>query len=51
MTHQLVEYEAAGMDGVVAKPVDIAALFDAMQQALARVEPPASEIGWAGARA
>jgi signal transduction histidine kinase/CheY-like chemotaxis protein len=35
MTHQLVEYEAAGMDGVVAKPVDIARLFAAIESALA----------------
>ena len=35
MTHQIVEYEAAGMDGVVAKPVDMAKLFEAMDQAMA----------------
>ena len=38
MTHQVAEYEAAGMDGMVPKPIDIAALFAAMEQAL---EPPA----------
>ena len=34
MTHQVVEYEAAGMDGVVAKPVDIATLLNVMEHAL-----------------
>jgi CheY-like chemotaxis protein len=35
MTHQVTEYEAAGMDAVVAKPIDLAKLLDAMEQALA----------------
>jgi CheY-like chemotaxis protein len=39
MTHQVAEYEAAGMDGMVPKPIDITALFAAMQQAL---EPAAA---------
>jgi two-component system, sensor histidine kinase len=39
MTHQLAEYEAAGMDGVVAKPVEIANLFQAMEAALRRPAP------------
>jgi two-component system, sensor histidine kinase len=34
MTHQVAEYEAAGMDGMVPKPIDIAALFAAMERAL-----------------
>ena len=34
MTHQVAEYRAAGMDGMVPKPIDIAALFQAMEQAL-----------------
>jgi signal transduction histidine kinase/ActR/RegA family two-component response regulator len=34
MTHQVAEYQAAGMDGVVAKPVDIATLLGAMENAL-----------------
>jgi CheY-like chemotaxis protein len=38
MTHQVVEYQAAGMDGVVPKPVDMGALFSAMEQALAEPE-------------
>ena len=39
MTHQVVEYEAAGMDGVVAKPVNMANLFNVMEQALAQAAP------------
>jgi len=39
MTHQLAEYEAAGMDGVVPKPIDIVALLNAMQAALEPAEP------------
>jgi signal transduction histidine kinase/ActR/RegA family two-component response regulator len=42
MTHQLAEYLAAGMDGVVAKPVEIATLFSVMEQAMAG-EPPEAE--------
>ena len=38
MTHQLIEYEAAGMDRVVAKPIEIAALYRAMEQALGPTE-------------
>jgi signal transduction histidine kinase/ActR/RegA family two-component response regulator len=34
MTHQVAEYEAAGMDGMVPKPIDITALVGAMQAAL-----------------
>jgi CheY-like chemotaxis protein len=41
MTHQVVEYEAAGMDGVVAKPVNMANLFNVMEQALAQAAAPA----------
>jgi CheY-like chemotaxis protein len=36
MTHQVAEYEAAGMDGVVAKPVDMANLFSVMEHALSQ---------------
>src|SRR5271156_648392 len=35
MTHQLAEYMAAGMDGVVAKPVEITDLFSVMETVLA----------------
>jgi signal transduction histidine kinase/ActR/RegA family two-component response regulator len=34
MTHQLAEYEAAGMDATVPKPIDAATLFSVMEQAL-----------------
>ncbi|MGZ6048992.1 MAG: ATP-binding protein [Phenylobacterium sp.] len=34
MTHQVAEYEAAGMDAMVPKPIDITALFQAMERAL-----------------
>jgi signal transduction histidine kinase/CheY-like chemotaxis protein len=37
MTHQLTEYEAAGMDRIVSKPIDAAALFAAIEQVLAPV--------------
>ena len=37
MTHQIAEYEGAGMDGVVAKPIDMHSLFDVMDAALTRV--------------
>jgi len=39
MTHQLADYMAAGMDGVVAKPVEVATLFSVMEQALAGEGP------------
>jgi signal transduction histidine kinase/CheY-like chemotaxis protein len=34
MTHQVAEYHAAGMDQMVPKPIDVAALFAAMELAL-----------------
>ncbi len=40
MTHQVAEYQAAGMDGMVPKPIDIATLFQAIEQAL---EPAGEE--------
>jgi signal transduction histidine kinase/ActR/RegA family two-component response regulator len=42
MTHQLAEYEAAGVDRLVPKPIDAATLFAAMEQAL---EPAAADAG------
>jgi PAS domain S-box-containing protein len=36
MDHQLPEYVAAGMDGLVAKPIEAARLFAALEQALDR---------------
>jgi CheY-like chemotaxis protein len=48
MTHQVSEYLAAGMDGVVAKPIEVSRLMAAMQEALninageaADITPPA----------
>ena len=41
MTHQITEYLAAGMDAVIAKPVQAAVLFGEMEKALAsRAGPP-----------
>jgi len=42
MSHQIEEYLAAGMNGFVAKPVEIAALVDAIERALAAA--PESDI-------
>ena len=39
MAHQIAEYAAAGMDGHVAKPIDAAALFAALERALEPEEP------------
>jgi len=38
MAHQLAEYTAAGMDGVVAKPIDLARLLCAIDQAIAETQ-------------
>ncbi|WP_293367973.1 ATP-binding protein [Phenylobacterium sp.] len=48
MTHQVAEYQAAGMDGMVPKPIDITALFAAMEQAL---EPAPNDAEEAAASA
>ena len=42
MTHQVVEYEVAGMDGFVPKPVDVTHLFAAIGQALDAAEAQAT---------
>jgi len=34
MVHQVAAYEAAGMDGVVSKPIEVARLFAAMDEAM-----------------
>ena len=44
MTHQIAEYKAAGMDGVVSKPVSLANLFEVMEEALAAGDPCPSTI-------
>jgi PAS domain S-box-containing protein len=36
MAHQVAEYLAAGMDGFVAKPIEVSRLFEAMQQVLGK---------------
>jgi signal transduction histidine kinase len=41
MRHQIEEYEAAGMDGFVAKPIEALALFSALQRALAGADDAA----------
>jgi signal transduction histidine kinase/AmiR/NasT family two-component response regulator len=39
MTHQIAGYLAAGMDGHIAKPIEAAHLFSALQHALQQAEP------------
>ena len=34
MNHQLNEYAAAGMDGLIAKPIEVQRLYDALEAAL-----------------
>jgi signal transduction histidine kinase/CheY-like chemotaxis protein len=41
MTHQLAEYEAAGMDAVVPKPFDVGMLYGAMDSVIAQAAPAA----------
>jgi CheY-like chemotaxis protein/anti-sigma regulatory factor (Ser/Thr protein kinase) len=42
MTHQVGQYLAAGMDGFVAKPIEVGRLFEAINAALAPAEAPAA---------
>jgi PAS domain S-box-containing protein len=42
MTHQVSQYLAAGMDGFVAKPIEVSRLFEALEAALAAPSPAAS---------
>ena len=39
MAHQIAEYRAAGMDGFVAKPIEVARLFAALEAALTMSVP------------
>jgi CheY-like chemotaxis protein len=41
MSHQVREYEQAGMNGCVAKPIEVAALFASLEAALALGARPA----------
>jgi len=47
MSHQLAAYEAAGMDGFVAKPIEVARLYEALETALAG--RPENEVAASGA--
>lgn len=42
MSHQITEYVAAGVDGHVAKPINVNELFTAIDGALARSDPRAA---------
>jgi len=44
MAHQRVEYDAAGMDDLVPKPIEVNRLFAALEQALADHAPPEAEL-------
>jgi signal transduction histidine kinase/CheY-like chemotaxis protein len=50
MSHQVEEYRRAGMDGHVAKPIDVAKLFAALEAALG-AEADAEEVAAVGMRA
>ena len=39
MTHQVSQYLDAGMDGFVAKPIEVSRLFEALEGALAQSAP------------
>jgi CheY-like chemotaxis protein len=44
MTHQIAAYVAAGMDDHVAKPIEAARLFSALEHALRQTEPAATAV-------
>jgi signal transduction histidine kinase len=45
MSHQLDEYRAAGMDGLLAKPIEIARLYEVLSAAEADAEPHRASAG------
>ncbi len=51
MTHQVAEYEAAGMDHMVPKPIDVTSLFAAMELALQHGSGEAAQAGRAASAA
>ena len=51
MTHQVAEYEAAGMDHMVPKPIDVASLFATMELALQHGSGEAAQAGRAASAA
>jgi CheY-like chemotaxis protein len=48
MVHQVAEYNAAGMDGLVSKPIELERLFGAIESALTDQESGARELRAAG---
>jgi hypothetical protein len=40
MPHQIAEYLAAGMDGLIAKPIEVRAMLEAMRKAMAERAQP-----------
>jgi CheY-like chemotaxis protein len=47
MSHQVAEYTASGMDGFVAKPIEISRLFAAIEAAVSE-QPDSSGVSAAG---
>ncbi|MBX3479723.1 MAG: response regulator [Caulobacter sp.] len=45
MSHQIAEYRAAGMDGFVAKPIEVGRLFAAIEEALSPTGEPEAARG------
>ena len=45
MSHQVGEYAAAGMDAFLAKPIEIAKLYAAVQSVAQAIQPGESEDG------
>jgi len=51
MSHQRAEYDAAGMNGLVAKPIEISRLFEAIESALAAEPAPVKIVAKAASEA